>query len=214
MAQIPHVEGADISHPIVDTAPECRQERGVRVEWSDGAGLKVSWRIDVRRYYGKGLLGVSGAELPQGRCVWVKELHAIYGAYVRSCLRTGNSFAVDLEFRHTGRRKDGRVSAGDPIAAVWEDPVEGAMVSEGTVLNVSAGGLQLSLTGHVVPDALIRISGKGFECLGTACYSVPAEGGRKVGVQFLQEPRLRKRELVDHLVYEPSRARNLDRGAV
>ena len=102
MAQTPHVETADISHPIVGALPNSRQERGIRVEWSDGSGLKMSWRIDVRRYYGKGILGVSGAELPQGRYVWVKELHAVYGAYVRSCLRTGNSFAVDLEFRHAG----------------------------------------------------------------------------------------------------------------
>jgi hypothetical protein len=200
MAQTPHVETADISHPIVGALPNSRQERGIRVEWSDGSGLKMSWRIDVRRYYGKGILGVSGAELPQGRYVWVKELHAVYGAYVRSCLRTGNSFAVDLEFRHAGRRKDDRVPVGDPIVAVWDDPVEGARVSEGIVLNVSAGGLQLSLTGHVVPGALIRIKGEDFECLGTACYSVPSEGGRKVGVQFLQAPKLRDRALVDKLI--------------
>lgn len=73
------------------------------------------------------------------------------------------------------------------------------MVAEGSVLNVSAGGLQLSLTGHVAPGALIRISGEDFECLGTASYSIPTEGGRKIGVQFLQEPELRELEVVDHL---------------
>jgi hypothetical protein len=199
MAQIRQVETAETSHPAVNPLPDSRKERGIRVEWSDGDGLKMSWRIDVKRYYGKGLLGVSGAELPQGRCVWVKEPHAVYGAYVRSCLRAGNSFAVDLEFRHVGRRGDDRIPVGDPIVATWEDPAEGAMVAEGSVLNVSAGGLQLSLTGHVAPGALIRISGEDFECLGTASYSIPTEGGRKIGVQFLQEPELRELEVVDHL---------------
>ena len=74
------------------------------------------------------------------------------------------------------------------------------MVSEGMVLNVSEGGLQVTLTSHVPPGALIRISGDDFECLGTASYSIPTEGGRKVGVQFLQQPELREIELVDHLV--------------
>lgn len=181
--------------------PDSGKERGIRAEWSDGDGLKMYWRIDVQRYYGKGLLGVSGAELPQGRCVWVKEPHAVYGAYVRSCLRTGDSFAVDLEFRHVGRRGEERIPVGDQIVATWDDPIEGAMVSEGTVVNVSGGGLQLSLTGHVMPGALIRISGEDFECLGTATYSLLTDSGRKVGVQFLQEPELRERdlELVDQV---------------
>ena len=200
MAQIRQVDPAGTSHPAVGTTQDQGKERGIRVEWSDGDGLKMSWRIDVNRYYGKGLLGVSGAELPQGRCVWVKEPHAVYGAYVRSCLPTGHSFAVDLEFRHVGRRGDDRIPVGDPIVATWEDPAEGAMVSEGMVLNVSDGGLQLSLTNHVAPGALIRISGDDFECLGTASYSIPSEGGRRVGVQFLQEPVLRELELVDQLV--------------
>jgi len=169
------------------------------VEWSDGDGLKMSWRIDVQRSYGKGLLGVSGAELPQGRCVWVREPHAVYGAYVRSCLPTGNSFAVDLEFRHAGRREDDRIPVGDPIVATWDDPAEGAMISEGMVLNFSVGGMQVSLTSHVPPGALIRISGDDFECLGTVSYSIPNEGGCKVGVQFLQRPELRELELVDQL---------------
>lgn len=200
MAQIRQVEPSGISHPTVGTTQDQGKERGIRVEWSDGDGLKMSWRIDVNRYYGKGLLGVSGAELPQGRCVWIKEPHAVYGAYVRSCLPTGNSFAVDLEFRHIGRRGDDRIPVGDPIVATWEDPAEGAMVAEGMVLNVSDGGLQLSLTNHVAPGALIRISGDDFECLGTASYSIPSDGGRRVGVQFLQEPVLRELELVDQLV--------------
>ena len=199
MAQTRQVETAEASHPTLNATPDSGQERGIRVEWSDLDGLKMSWRIDVKRYYGKGLLGVSGAELPQGRCVWVKEPHAVYGAYVRSCLRTGNSFAVDLEFRHIGRRGDDRIPVGDPVVATWEDIDQGAMVSEGIVLNVSAGGLQLSLTGHVPPGALIRISGDEFECLGTASYSIPTEGGRKVGLQFLQEPELRELEIVDPL---------------
>lgn len=185
--------------PAVGALPDSGKERGIRVEWSDGEGLKMSWRIDVNRYYGRGLLGVSGAELPQGRCVWVKEPHAVYGALVRSCLRTGNCYAVDLEFLHTGRRGDDRIPVGDPIVAAWEDPVEGAMVSEGMVLNVSGGGLQLALTGHVAPGSLIRVSGEDFECLGTASYSIPADGGRKVGVQFLQEPELRELELLERV---------------
>lgn len=200
MAQIRQVELAAASQLTVDTAHGAGEERGIRVEWSDGDGLKMSWRVDVKRYYGKGLLGVSGAELPQGRCVWVREPHAVYGAYVRSCLPTGNSFAVDLEFRHVGRREDDRIPVGDPIVATWEDPAEGAMVSEGMVLNVSGGGLQVSLSSHVAPGALICIRGDDFECLGTASYSIPTEGGRKVGVQFLQEPELRELELADHLV--------------
>jgi hypothetical protein len=200
MAQIRQAELAETSRPTVGATQGQGRERGVRAEWSDGDGLKVSWRIDVKRYYGKGLLGVSGAELPQGRCVWVREPHAVYGAYVRSCLPTGNSYAVDLEFRHVGRRGDDRIPVGDPIVATWEDPAEGAMVSEGMLLNVSDGGLQVSLTSHVVPGALVRISGNDFECLGTASYSIPTEGGRRVGVQFLQEPALRELELVDQLV--------------
>lgn len=175
-------------------------ERGIRVEWSDGDGLKMSWRIDVKRYYGKGLLGISGAELPQSRCVWVREPNAVYGAYVRSCLPTGNSYAVDLEFRHIGRREDDRIPVGDPVVATWESPAEDAMVSEGMVLDVSDGGLQLSLHNHVSPGALIRISGDEFECLGTVTYSIPWNGRERVGVQFLKEPALRDMESLDSIV--------------
>ena len=200
MAQIRQVETAETSHSTVGAQPDSGKERGIRVEWSDGDGLKMSWRIDVRRYYGKGLLGVSGAELPQGRCVWVREPHAVYGAYVRSCRPTGNSFAVDLEFRHAGRHGEDRIPVGDPIVATWEDPAEGAIVSEGMVMDFSGGGMQVSLTSHVSPGALIRISGDDFECLGTASYSIPTESGRKVGVQFLQRPEVRELELVDHLL--------------
>ena len=200
MAQIRQVETGEAAHPTHSATPGSGKERGIRAEWSDGDGLKMSWRIEVQRYYGKGLLGVSGAELPQGRCVWVREPHAVYGAYVRSCLRTGNSFAVDLEFRHAGRRGEDRVPVGDPIVATWDDPAEGPMVSEGMVLNFSVGGMQVSLTNHVAPGALIRISGDDFECLGTTTYSIPTEVGRKVGVQFLQMPEVRELEPVDQLV--------------
>ncbi len=80
MAPTQQVESAETPRPNIQTIPTSDKERGIRVEWSDGDGLKMSWRIDVNRYYGRGLLGVSGAELPQGRCVWVREANAVYGA--------------------------------------------------------------------------------------------------------------------------------------
>ncbi len=199
MAPTQQVESAETPRPNIQTIPTSDKERGIRVEWSDGDGLKMSWRIEVNRYYGRGLLGVSGAELPQGRCVWVREANAVYGAYVRSCLPTGDSFAVDLEFRNVGRRGDDRIPVGDPIVATWEDPSQGAMVTDGMVLDVSDGGLQLSLDERVVPGALIRISGDEFECLGSASYCIPTDGGLRVGVQFLQEPALRETESVESI---------------
>jgi hypothetical protein len=199
MAQTQQIDPAASSRSNVQTIPTTDKERGIRVEWSDGDGLKMSWRMDVNRYYGRGLLGVSGAEIPQGRCVWVRETNAVYGAYVRSCLPTGNSYAIDLEFRTVGRREDNRTPVGDPIVATWEDTAQGAMVTEGMVLDVSNGGLQLSVGARVSPGALVRISGDDFECLGSATYCIPADGGHRVGVQFMKDPALRDTELLDSI---------------
>ena len=197
MAQTQQVESASSPRSNVQTIPTTDKERGIRVEWSDGDGLKMSWRMDVNRYYGRGLLGVSGAEIPQGRCVWVREINAVYGAYVRSCLTTGDSYAIDLEFRTVGRREDNRTPVGDPIVATWEDTTQGAMVTEGMVLDVSNGGLQLSVTERVAPGALVRISGDDFECLGSATYCIPTDSGHRVGVQFMKDPALRETESLD-----------------
>jgi hypothetical protein len=50
MAQTQQVESAATRRPNVQTIPTSDKERGIRVEWSDGDGLKMSWRVDINRY--------------------------------------------------------------------------------------------------------------------------------------------------------------------
>ena len=163
----------------------------MNLEWRDEDG---KWRVEPAEACdestnGLGLL--TEFRFRPGQVVYVlKEEASPLQASVCHTHPAGDSYHVGLAVIPRERRRMERTTASGDASLHWTSSAGAPVTVQGSVRNVSEGGIQIESKQPLDEGVVIRIRGANVECLGSVRYCAPRGETYYLGLQIIGEPLL------------------------